>query len=140
MGSTPFWVDLLHLAESRGYSRGDNVFGGAYFVTRKCLDGINVLGGLNVPFSWHSRMMEDVYFSMAAVAVGFSLGNFAAPDGPLCLAWRGLPHPAKELAASHYKMIHSVDKGCNTGPDENNGMTAREVFKRIRQSERQALL
>lgn len=135
LGLTPSWAELLNLAEGRGYKRGENVFGGAYFVTRKCLEGINLMGGLDVPFKWRSRLMEDVYFSMAAVACGFNLGHFAAPDGPLCLEWRGLPYPARVLAESHFKVIHSVDKGKNTGRDVNDGVTAREVFTRIRQRE-----
>ena len=139
LGLTPSWVNLLNLAEDRGYKRGENVFGGAYFLTRKCLEEINLLGGLDVPYNWGSRMMEDVYFSMSAVACGFKLGHFAAPDGPLCLEWRGLPFPARELAKSHFKVIHSVDKGQNTGRDVNGGMTAREVFSLIRKRERNGI-
>ena len=132
LGLTPSWVPLLKLAERCGYERGVNVFGGAYFVTRKCLEGISALQALDVPYNWHSVLMEDVYFSMAAVAAGFRLGHFAAPDGPLCLEWRGLPYCAEDLAQSHYKVVHSVDKGQNTGPDANGGRTAREVFAGLR--------
>ena len=49
------------------------------------------MGALDVPYRWHSRLMEDVYFSMVSVAAGFGLGHFGAPEGPLCLEWRGLP-------------------------------------------------
>jgi hypothetical protein len=66
---------------------------------------------------------------MIAVAAGFKLGHFAAPEGPLCMEWRGLPYPAEKLIASKYKLVHSVDKGPNTGPVENGGRTAREVFR-----------
>jgi len=135
-GLAASWVPLLDLAESRGYKRGDNVFGGAYFITRNCLEKIDMLGGLDPPYFWHSRLMEDVYFSMATVACGFNLGHFAAPDGPLCLEWRGLPYQARVLAESHFKLIHSVDKGPNTDRQANGGMTAREVFSCIRNSEK----
>ena len=128
----PSWVQLLKLAERHGYTHGDNVFGGAYFVTRASLIAVEKLGGLDVPFRWNSRMMEDVYFSMATVAAGYRLGHFAAPDGPLCLEWRGLPSPAVDLAQSHYKIIHSVDKGKNTDRESNGGKTPREIFKDIR--------
>lgn len=130
----PYWMPLLHLAEKRGYERGDNVFGGAYFVTRACLEGMKRVGALDVPYRWNSRLMEDVYFSMAAVAGGFELGHFGAPDGPLCLEWRGLPFPARVLHESKYKVIHSVDKGKNTDADANGGRTAREIFKSIREN------
>ena len=132
----PSWYNIFKLAIERGYRRGDNVFGGAYFITRDCLVGIKALGGLNVPYKWNSRMQEDVYFSMAAVAAGFGMGQFAAPDGPLCLEWRGLPYPAAELHNQQYKIVHSVDKGKNTGPLDNNGQTAREFFREVRQRER----
>ena len=134
MGLQPFWAPLLELAERRGYPRGTNVFGGAYFVTRKCLEGMAALGALAPPWNWHSVLMEDVYFSMAAVAAGFDLGHFAAPTGPLCLEWRGLPYPADEFIQNHYKLVHSVDKGSNVTREANGGKTAREVFKALRDS------
>src|SRR5689334_1216901 len=36
-GRTASYAKLLELAEARGYQRGDNVFGGAYLITRACL-------------------------------------------------------------------------------------------------------
>jgi hypothetical protein len=132
LGLKPSWADLLVAAERRGYHRGENVFGGAYFVTRDCLTAIDKLGALDVPYRWNSKLMEDVYFSMATVAAGYKLGHFAAPEGPLCLEWRGLPYPANELASAGYKIVHSVDKGKNTGKDANGGKTAREVFQDLR--------
>lgn len=132
IGRRPSWKDYLKIAEGNGYKRGDNVFGGAYFMTRECILAIRKLGALNVPWAWHSIMQEDVYFSMVTVAAGFRLGHFAAPDGPLCLEWRGLPFPAAALASGKYKLVHSVDKGPNTGPAENGGRTAREMFRDLR--------
>ncbi len=135
VGLRPSWTSILALAQRRGYQRGENVFGGAYFVTWGCLNGMRNIGALDVPFSWHSKLMEDVYFSMAAVAAGFKLGHFAAPNGPLCLDWQGLPYPATQLDRMPYKVVHSVDKGKNTGPDQNEGMTARQVFKSLRHNQ-----
>jgi glycosyltransferase involved in cell wall biosynthesis len=134
LGLRPSWRELLRVAERRGYRRGDNVFGAAYFMTRKCLDAIANLGALEVPYRWHSQLMEDVYYSMATVAAGFELGHFGAPEGPLCLEWRGLPYPAAELLRAGYKVVHSVDKGKNTNCEVNGGMTAREFFRRVRKS------
>lgn len=132
VGLRPWWAPLFGSAQQRGYRAGDNVFGGAYFITRQCLEGMRAIGALDVPYRWHSKLMEDVYFSMAAVAAGFGLGHFAAPSGPLCLEWRGLPYPARVLAESPYKVVHSVDKGTNAGRDANEGMTAREYFRAVR--------
>ena len=128
----PFWMKYYFLAIERGYKRGENVFGGAYFITRECLEGIKKIGGLNIPYKWNSTLMEDVYFSMLTIAAGHVLGHFAAPDGPLCMEWRGLPYPAMELYRKGYKLVHSVDKGRNTGPNENGGLSAREVFRKLR--------
>lgn len=132
-GLTPSWEPYFKAALARNYRPGDNVFGGAYFLTRQCLLGMQSIGALDVPWNWHSRMQEDVYFSMVSVAAGFQMGHFAAPEGPLCMEWRGLPHPATELVASKFKLVHSVDKGRNTTPAENGGKTAREVFRQERE-------
>ena len=132
IGRRPFWRHYLKMAETNGYRRGDNVFGGAYFMTRECIATAMKLGALRVPWHWNSVMQEDVYFSMVTAASGFDFGHFAAPDGPLCLEWRGLPFPAATLAASKFKVVHSVDKGKNTSPAENGGRTARELFRELR--------
>jgi glycosyltransferase involved in cell wall biosynthesis len=131
-GMKPYWAGMLAAAEARGYRRGDNVFGGAYFLTRECLRAMNEIGALNVPYNWSSRLMEDVYFSMATVAAGLDLSHFGAPEGPICLEWRGLPYPANELVQSGYKVVHSVDKGKNTDRASNGGKTAREFFAALR--------
>jgi GT2 family glycosyltransferase len=135
-GLRPSWAPLFTLAQQRGYRAGVNVFGGAYFITRPCLEAMDGLKALSVPHRWHSKLMEDVYFSMAAVAAGFRLGHFAAPTGPLCLEHRGLPYPARELVESPYKVVHSVDKGKNTDREANMGMTAREYFRAVRRERR----
>ena len=135
LGLGPHWADLLLSAEKNGYKRGDNVFGGAYFITRAALEKVKELGALDIPYRWNSRLMEDVYFSMATVAAGFALGHFGAPEGPLCLEWQGLPYPAAELAKSNYKIVHSVDKGKNTDRASNGGKTAREVFSDLRSAD-----
>jgi GT2 family glycosyltransferase len=136
LGRQPSWKPLLELAQGRGYERGDNVFGGAYFVTRACLEAMDRVGALDVPWHWNSRMQEDVYFSMAAAAAGYRMGHFAAPDGPLCMEWRGLPYPAADLVRGPFKVVHSVDKGKHTSRADNQGMTAREVFGRERAAHR----
>jgi len=120
-----------HRRKQRAQARR-KCFWGAYFVTRDCIEAAIKIRALKVPWHWHSKMQEDVYFSMVTVAAGFQLGHFAAPEGPLCMEWRGLLHPAAILAASKYKLVHSVDKGPNTGPTENGGKTAREVYRDLR--------
>ncbi len=137
LGLSPSWANLLVKAEMRGYRRGDNVFGGACFYSRKCLTGMSEIGALDVQFRWNSKLLDDIYFPMAVVAAGFDLGHFGAPEDPLCLEYRGLPYPASELLASGYKVIHSVDKGKNTDRAANGGKTAREAFRGVRESSKQ---
>jgi len=132
IGRQPSWIRFLEIAERNGYIRGDNVFGGSYFITRNCLLAAKKLGALDVPWHWHSALQEDVYFSMVTIASGFRLGHFAAPKGHLCMDWRGLPFPAEILSAGNFQLVHSVDKGKNTGPKENGGKTARQVFRDLR--------
>ena len=135
-GRSAFYLPFLREAERRGYTRGDNVFGGAYWITRACLEEMRKMTALDPPYEWHSALMEDVYFSIATVAAGFEMGHFAFPTGPLCLEQGGLPYPAAQLAASHAKVVHSVDKGPNTDSASNGGITARQFFRRLRQSQR----
>ena len=135
-GRSAFYLPFLREAERRGYTRGDNVYGGAYWITRACLEEMRKMTALDPPYEWHSALVEDVYFSIATVAAGFEMGHFAFPSGPLCLEQGGLPYPAAQLAASRAKVVHSVDKGPNTDPASNGGITARQFFRRLRQSQR----
>lgn len=157
-GLRPSWVKLLQAAEKKGYRRGEHVFGGAYFLTWACLDSLASMGYLDVPASWYNpvsqlcltilgeitgrplaglnSVAEDVYFSMVTIAAGYKLGHFAAPTGPLCLEHQGLPYTAREFQNHSYKIVHSVDKGVNTGLLENEGHSAREVFRALREKER----
>ncbi|MDD5232377.1 MAG: glycosyltransferase [Syntrophales bacterium] len=132
IGLRPAWRHLLLAAEANGYIRGENVFGGSYFISIECLRAMDRIGGLSMPRFWKARLQEDVYFSMAAIAAGYRLGHFAAPSGPLCLDWKGLPYPAREIWERGYKLVHSVDRGPNTGSEQNGGMRARDIFRAIR--------
>lgn len=161
IGLRPSWSAMLQVAESKGYRRGENISGGGYFITRQCLDAITELGYLNVPYSWyssviqflfdtverlsgrclpygwHARLAEDVYFSMATIAADYKLGHFAAPDGPICIDPRGLPYPARELLHRGYKIVHEPDYGPNTSASENEGIIAREYFRLVREGKLQ---
>ncbi|MHC4572972.1 MAG: glycosyltransferase [Planctomycetota bacterium] len=139
LGLRPYYHKLLNRAEKNGYRRGDNVFGGALFITHDCLSAIHRLGGLDVPYRGHSRLGDEIYFSMATVAAGYRLGHFAAPDGPLCLEYRGLPYPAIELWQRGYKIVHSVDKGPNTTALENAGVSARQFYRNKRRNEKESI-
>lgn len=132
----PWWYATLRAAERYGYERGENISGGGSFIVRGCLERMSRMGMLEVPAASRSKLKEDdVYFSMAAMAAGYQLGHFAAPDGPLCIEWKDLPYPAMELWERGFKLVHSLDKGRNITREANGGMTAREVFQAIRARE-----
>ena len=129
---TPAWLNIYKLALGNGYRPGENVFGGGYFLTRIALEKMEQINALTFNRPWMSTLDEDIYFSMATMAAGYNLGHFAAPDGPICMDWRGLPYSAITLHNSKYKLVHSVDKGFNTTPKDNNGYSAREFFRKMR--------
>jgi hypothetical protein len=127
------YAEICRRALASGWSLGENVFGGAYFMTGNCLREIQSLGYLDTSHSPRTSIAEDVYFTMCAVAAGFGRAQFAAPFGPLALAYDGLPAPARELAEKGMKLVHTVDKGKNTSRAENEGQTPREFFAQLRQ-------
>jgi hypothetical protein len=133
LGRLPSWYPVAKQALKAGWNLGENVFGGGCFITWDCIREMQKRGFFDLDLGrWRSRLPEDVYLTMCAVAAGFDRAHFAAPDGPLCMAWRDLPFPAREIYRKGYKLIHSVDKGKNISPEQNDGMTAREYFYRMR--------
>jgi len=134
--NAPAYAPIARRALANGWALGENVFGGACFITWLCLEAMYRKGYLSPPRrGWNSKISDDVYLTMCALAAGFDRGQFAVPNGPLCLAWQNLPLPAKEIDARGYKLVHSVDKGENTSREENGGMTAREFFRAVRRDQ-----
>ncbi len=48
-GRSAFYLPFLREAERRGYIRGDNVYGGAYWITRACLEEMRKMTALDSP-------------------------------------------------------------------------------------------
>jgi len=120
-------------AMRRGWGLGENIFGGAYFLRYACLAKMAAHGYLDPvtrPANW---IAEDVYYTMCAVATGYDRAHFAAPLAPLALAHGCLPTSVAALHADGMKVLHSVDKGRWTTAEENDGMTPRAYFRRVRQ-------
>ena len=134
--NAPAYAPIARRALANGWALGENVFGAGCFITWRCLEAMYHRGYLNLPRRrWNSMISDDVYFTMCAVAAGFERGQFAVPNGPVCMAWQHLPLPAKEIHARGYKLVHSVDKGDNTSIEENGGVTAREFFRAVRRDQ-----
>jgi hypothetical protein len=108
----PFWRELLEDARAVGLKDGAHVFGGTAFYRYETLVDMRRRGVLEVPeHSARHFIGEDLYYSLGVAACGWQLGHFAAPQGPLALAWQDLPFTVDEILKSGYALVHSVDKG-----------------------------
>lgn len=101
------WGPLLRRAQEHGYVTGESVLGGAYVLSRACVAALDKHGYLDLAPSG-AYLPEDVIFSVLTQAAGFELHEFAGPDQPFALAWRGLPMPPAQILANGKKVVHSV--------------------------------
>jgi hypothetical protein len=131
----PWYYWIAARAVWNGWPLGQNVLGAGFFFTAECLRRMWKRGLLEPRVRGPAWLVDDVYWTMCAYAVGLTAGHFAAPHGPLAVAWRKLPLPGPELYSQGYKLVHSVDRGRNTGHEENGGSTAREFFRRVREAD-----
>ncbi|MCP4627876.1 MAG: glycosyltransferase family 2 protein [bacterium] len=99
---------ILSRALRHGYEPGEHCQGGAYFISRRCLESLETAGlfGRGEMIYWN--LAEDHLFSMLACSMGFRLGDFAVGELPMAIKYRGLPAPPEELARSQKKIVHSV--------------------------------
>ncbi|MDR1727501.1 MAG: glycosyltransferase family 2 protein [Acidobacteriota bacterium] len=95
-------------AFKNGYEIGENIFGGAYFVSECFLKSLDQYG-LLPKFSLRAvRIEEDHIFSMLAKAIGFEFGDLESGGLPLGVAWRGLPASPEAILRHNKKIIHST--------------------------------
>lgn len=95
-------------ALQNGYTTGESVFGGAYFISSKCLNALakhrllprNVFRSLNLG--------EDHLFSLLVRALGFTLNSLSDAGGPVGCSWKGLPVAPGQLLTDRKKIIHST--------------------------------
>jgi hypothetical protein len=99
------WGPLLRRAQEHGYVTGESVLGGAYVLSRACVAALDKHGYLDLVPSG-AYLPEDVIFSVLTQAAGFELHEFAGPDQPFALAWRGLPMPPAQILANGKKVVH----------------------------------
>jgi hypothetical protein len=95
-------------AASNGYTAGESVFGGAYFMSRSLLDAFYNQGLLPHLTLWRLNLGEDHLFALLAKATGFRLGNMCSGNLPFGCAWKGLPAAPEELLLRQKKIIHST--------------------------------
>ncbi len=99
---------LLMAALRRGYRLGSHIYGGGFFLSYACVERLYQMGVLTNDRLSTLRLQEDHITSVAVMAAGFQLGDFASGNGPMAQAWRGLPAAPETLIARGKKVVHSV--------------------------------
>jgi len=101
------WRALVAEAGRWGYRLGESALGGAYALSRPCLEAIGRAGYLS-RHPQGERIAEDVTFSLFVRSLGYEIHEFGGREQPLALAWRGLPMAKEEVIARQKKVVHSV--------------------------------
>jgi hypothetical protein len=99
---------LLFQAVKQGYEIGENIFGGAYFMSERCLAALHEAGYLPYQKLKRSILGEDHLFSLLIHTAGFKLGDLEKGDLPFGVAWKGLPAAPETLQQHNKKIIHST--------------------------------
>lgn len=121
------------LALERGYSAGDGVQGGAYVLSRSCMDAIlahgwfDGAGGYRPRHDRKSHIAEDSLIAMLTYASGYTVGEIGGPGQAFALNHRGLPMTVEELVAQKRLVVHSIKF------DDDESRRARDFFRRRRE-------
>lgn len=113
------------------YELGENVFGGAYFMSEsliKKLDGAGMLPDYKLS---NSRLEEDHIFSLLAKVLDFDMGDLASGNLPFGVLVKVLPASPEELHRQGKKIIHSTRRWQNMEEPE-----IRQYFKNIREADK----
>lgn len=121
---------LLEHGTINGYELGEHCLGAAYFVSYRCLLAIQQENYLSLDALKHSRLGDDHIISLIVRTSGYGIGDFSTDNYPICIKWRGLPHPPQQLIAKGKKIAHSTKSYKNF-----NELEIREYFRNVRNSE-----
>lgn len=108
-GKKRLWHREIKIARANGYHLADNVFGGAYFLSRDLITAMHNNGHFDLKID--TLLLEDIVFSLFAKALGFNFASFGMPSQPMALGMRSLPMPKEEIIRQKKKLIHSVKRG-----------------------------
>jgi glycosyltransferase involved in cell wall biosynthesis len=121
---------LFFKAVRNGYEIGENIQGGAYFMSAACLARLEEAGHLPNYNLKNVNFGEDLMFSLLVRAIGFQLVDLSGNDLPFGIAWKGLPASPETLHQKNKKIIHSTRSWQNMGEKE-----IRNYFQQIRISQ-----
>jgi len=114
IGRPPLWRAALKQARQSGYDVGENILGGCYILNVTCLQAMAQHGYLDYEYDnviAHSRIGDEIIFSLFCKASGFDIGDFGRPDDPMVIALDVVPMPTELITAKGKSVIHSVKKG-----------------------------
>ncbi len=97
---------------------GEHCLGGAYFVSRECLERLSRAGLIGTGQFSDMPLAEDWLVGIFTRVVGMGIGDFATDGYPMGLAWKGLPCSPSDLLAMGKKIIHSTRYWGALGEDE----------------------
>lgn len=120
----------LSLAEANGYELGSGVQGGAFFLTRNCLeklDEMGLLSGFHPPYERRNRIAQDHLTTMLAYAAGFEAIDLGGPDQAFGLWDKGLPMPPEQLMAQGRLITHAMKY------KDAESLAARSYFRALRE-------
>jgi hypothetical protein len=119
---------LFFKAVRNGYEIGENIQGGAYFMSSASLHKLDEAGYLPNYKLRNANFGEDLMFSLLVRAIDFQLADLSGDDLPFGIAWKGLPASPQTLHQRNKKIIHSTRFWENMGEKE-----IREHFRRLRE-------
>ena len=102
------------LAIQNGYQVGDGVQGGAYALSRTCLDSITKRGWFLGSDGYHpsgvrgQHVAEDSLIAMLTYAAGYKVGEIGGPGQPFGLWDVGLPMSPEELLRQNRIVTHAM--------------------------------
>jgi hypothetical protein len=126
----------LDLAVRNGYQVGDGVQGGAYALSRQCLETIAARGWLAGSDRYcqsnvrGEQVAEDSLITMLTYAAGFHAAEFGGPGQPLGIWDVGLPMPPEELVRQGRLVTHAMKYA------DADSLAARAYFRALREEYR----
>ena len=108
------WDELIKKAKRNGYRLGEHMLGGAFIISKNCLQTATKLYSYNCFVKnkiFKIAVGDDVIMSILAFASGYRLADIARPGDPLAIAQNYLPISKERIMFEKKKLIHSVKKG-----------------------------